>query len=614
MNHASRPWGKTRLAARYVSGRPLDGRARTDSRFLVAGTRALTPTGYASRWAYRPGWQRAAYRLGVPAVLALTGTAELLAPVATEATLSGALVAGSAETVRRAVRGVRRWSHRRTYVQPLAAVLGYQLGVPPTTLPERWLYVPVDFRTPDYSRDPVPYDADDDAPATVRVRRTVGRTVRAVVRRRTRPDGLLSGQVRVMLPPVLPDSPDVQRAVLRTVAGKLGVSLGDVDSSWHMVGAEPYALFRRAPRPPKRVPYSTVRAAIDSARDSAPVLGLGARDKVLSVDFDSEAPHLGVSCGSGAGKSVLIRGLVAQFLARGVQVVILDGKRVSQSWCKDLPGVTYCRTGAEMHAALLGLQAEVDRRNEAIDSVPAEQEDTVDVGPRIVVVFEEQNVGMQMLTEHWAAIRGKDDPKRSPAISALDYVLCTGRQVKTHVVSVAQLFTVQASGGNPAARENYGARILGRATRNAWLMLAPEAGPPYPRPSRIRGRMHLVLGGTPVEFQTVFLTVAEARALATSGAVTVPAGWRLTPEQAPETVTAETVTGPARFTLAEASRQEWCHLDYAALRQRKRRAGESWPAGARRGPRETWTEGELRAALGLVDQDQDQDDTADFAA
>src|SRR4051812_24078367 len=54
-----------RVAFRFVSGRPLDGVARTDARFLRAGTRALTRTGYASRWAMLPGWRRAVVRLTV---------------------------------------------------------------------------------------------------------------------------------------------------------------------------------------------------------------------------------------------------------------------------------------------------------------------------------------------------------------------------------------------------------------------------------------------------------------------------------------------------------------------------------------------------------------------
>lgn len=570
------PHSITRMSFRIVTGRPLDGRPRTDARFLTAGTKALTRSGYASRWAYLPGWKRAAWRLGIPAVAATGTVAELTDPIVTDAGLATLAAAGTAYGSVRAVRAFRVRAHTRRYVRPLAAVLIRQLGLPPGTPAADVVSVPLSFRDPDYTAD---------------------------ARTEQEPNSLPDGTIRVALPAVTPDTPDLQKAILRSVAAKLGLDPSDVDARWHMVGAEPFATFRRAPRPPKKVSFTDVRTAFGVDTSGAPVLGIGAREKVIRVDLDSDAPHLALSMGSGAGKSVLVRAVIAQFLHNGAQVIIADGKRISQSWCKDLPGVTYTRTGAEMHDALIALQAEVDRRNGLVDAVAAEDEDSVDVGPRIVFVFEEQGVGVPLLVKHWNAIRDSKagDPKRSPALDALDFVLMTGRQVRCHVVSVAQMFTVATAGGNPSARENYGLRGLGRATRNAWLMLAPEVGPPYPRSSKVRGRIHIVLAGEATECQCVFMTVREAREWATSGAVTVPIGWETTPEQADSTVTAETVT--PSYTLAQAAREPWCTLDYGALRQRKRRAGDAWPDGERHGARERWTEAQLRAALGLDDAD-----------
>jgi hypothetical protein len=582
----------TRVAFRYVAGRPLDGKPRTTSRFLAPGDRALTHTGHASRWAYLPGWQRSAWRLGVPAGTAAAVTAAVTHPLATEVVGGPTAAAGVAYVSVRTVRAYRIRHHTSEYVRPLAAVLAGQLGLPPNTPAGDLVSVPLDFRDPDYSTD-----SDD---------RLAG--------------ALPSGTIRVNLPAITPDLPDLQRAVLRSVAAKLGLDAADMDARWHMRGSEPYATFRRAPRPPKRVAFADVRAAFGADTSGAPVLGIGAREKVIRVDLDSDAPHLALSMGSGAGKSVLLRAVIAQFLHNGAQVIIADGKRISQSWCKNLAGVSYYRTGEQMHDALIALQAEVDRRNDLIDAVDAEDEDSVDVGPRIVFVFEEQNVGVPMLVKYWNKAKQKGDPKRSPALDALDFILCTGRQVKVHVVSVAQMFTVAAAGGNPAARENYGLRGLGRATRNAWLMLAPEVGPPFPRSSRIRGRIHVVLAGEATECQCVFMTVPEAREWATSGPVTVPVTWsaptKFTVRPAESTVTPESVTAdePRRFTLAQASREAWCTIDYATMRQRKRRAGAAWPAGQRNGSRETWTEAELRAAFGLDDQADATDPAAPAGA
>lgn len=582
----SHPHSLTRVAFRYVTGRPLDGRARSDARFFSAGTRALTRTGHASRWALHSGMYRAAWRIGAPAAIAGVTAAELAYPLTTDAAGGMLAAAGAVYGTRRAVRAWRVRTHTRNYVRPLASVLAGQLGMPANTPHTDVVSVPLNFRDPDYRADKHDDETDEVTAET---------------------GGLPNGTIRVSLPAVMPDVPDLQKAISRTVAAKLGIDLTDLDARWHMVGAEPFATFRRAPRPPKKVSFGDVATAFGADTAGAPVLGIGAREKVIRVDLDSDAPHLALSMGSGAGKSVLVRAIISQFLHNGAQVIIADGKRISQSWCKDLPGVTYTRTGAQMHDALIALQAEVDRRNDLVDAVTAEEEDSVDVGPRVVFVFEEQGVGVPMLVKHWNAVRDpKTDPKRSPALDALDFVLMTGRQVKCHVVSVAQMFTVATAGGNPSARENYGLRGLGRATRNAWLMLAPEVGPPYPKSSKTRGRIHIVLAGKATECQCVFMTVKEARAWATSGAtaatvvVTLAPMPKTTSDQPVSTVTPATVTpGPVRFTLAEASRQPWCTLDYGTLRQRKRRMRDTWPIGERDGARERWTEEELRAALGL---------------
>lgn len=561
-----------RWAFRYVTGRPLDGYLRTDSTFFRPGTRALTASGRSSRWAMLPGWQRACVRLvGPPATIAaMVGYAS--APVPT----SAAGVALAAEAARRTVRGVRRARTRREYVEPLAAVLAGPLGQSPTR-PQKWIHVP-----PELSRDTQRWDWMDRVSLPPRV-------ARVFRRKGNGPEG------RIDIPITALGNREARNTVEIALREKVHP---DLDVSWHTRGSRPYIAFRAAPRPPEHVPFAEVRHLIEAAKASAPLIGMSATGPV-AIDLDTDAPHMAASCGSGAGKSVMLRGLIAQWLHLGVQVVILDGKRVSQSWCKDIPGVRYCRTGEQLSDALLEVSAEVDRRFNLIDAVPAEQEDTVDVGPRIVVVFEEQNIGMQFIAEHWRQTKPRGAPNRPPAASALDHILCAGRQAKVHVVSVAQMFTVQAAGGNPAARENYGVRILARSTRKAWDMLAPECGPQYPRTSKRRGRVQLVLAGEATEVQATFWTVAEAREWATSGTVTVPATWN-TPSDLRDN--AVTVTSDRLWTLAEAAREEWCPSTYDALRQavtRGRRAG-TWPAGRTVSGTVKYTRAEILEGLGVA--------------
>jgi len=47
-----------RVVYRFVSGRPLDGLARSDCGYLRPGKRALTVNGHASAWSMLPGWKR----------------------------------------------------------------------------------------------------------------------------------------------------------------------------------------------------------------------------------------------------------------------------------------------------------------------------------------------------------------------------------------------------------------------------------------------------------------------------------------------------------------------------------------------------------------------------
>ncbi|MEK8141554.1 hypothetical protein NKH18_00160 [Streptomyces sp. M10(2022)] len=104
-----------------------------------------------------------------------------------------------------------------------------------------------------------------------------------------------------------------------------------------------------------------------------------------------------------------------------------------------------------------------------------------------MILLEEVNATMAQLKRYWAKIRESGDPKTSPAIDALAEILFMGRQVRLHVLLVAQSATAQAVGG-PAMRENFSTRILVRYTLNAWRMLVPEVSP-IPMASDHHGRV-----------------------------------------------------------------------------------------------------------------------------
>lgn len=89
---------------------------------------------------------------------------------------------------------------------------------------------------------------------------------------------------------------------------------------------------------------------------------------------------------------------------------------------------------------------------------------------------------MKQLARYWERTRESGDPKVSPAIDALNEVLHMGRQVRMHVLLVAQSATARALGG-PEVREQFATRILARYSMNAWRMLAPRSTPRRSPPS-----------------------------------------------------------------------------------------------------------------------------------
>lgn len=455
-----------RVLFRYVSGRPLDGYRRTNSNFLHAGTQSINQTGMPSRWELLPGWKRAAWRV-LPPVAAVSGVISYLAYPIITSVVSALAVAGCAVYGgRRGYRVAKDWHHHRTYVMPLHYTLARVFDHLPSSAPD-YLEVPAGFH-------------DMDAPT-----------------------------IRVTLPRGLHCAPDVKRTVQDIVSGKLG--LADFTAQWHTVGLRTAVSFHRLPRPPAMVTWDTARSAIAAAPDSAPVIGLGAGGRPVSVDLDAESPHILISAGTGGGKSVAIRAILAQGLNRGAHAIILDTKRHSHTWAKGLNQITYCRDIEEIHEALVAVAAEGERRNRATDDAA----EGTELPPRLFLVAEEMNATINRLKKYWTDVRGKDDPKRSPAVDALGDILYMGRAVRIHVLAVAQMMTAAALGG-PEARENFATRIMARYTVNAWKMLVPEVTP-IPRASRHRGRVQVVIGGEATETQVVFLADAEAIDLVREG-------------------------------------------------------------------------------------------------
>ncbi|MFF9547989.1 pRL2-11 [Streptomyces albidoflavus] len=479
---------------RFLAGRPMDGERKTDATFWRSGTRVLSKVeGRVSRSSYRAGWKRLTFRISSLAAVGAGGyqagwvhqdatvtTAQQIwadpDPVLAAVEQTGIAAASTAAVSTAAYFALTRKRRElmREWVLPLHEALALPLRLPEQTDPRRYLHIPRNF-------------SEDDA------------------------------VIRVDVPGRLDFSKDL---VVDIIATKL--ALEGVTFSWHLAGRETYVTVKKTRKPPAKAAFKDpkVREIVAAAKESAPVIGIGSAGRIVTVDLDAESPHILVNASTGGGKSVTLRCIACQMLHHGSLVFVLDAKRFSHPWARGLPGVTYCADIADIHDQLIALGMEGRRRTRTAEILGIDA-DPKDIGPRLLILLEEVNATMKQLARYWEKTRESGDPKVSPAVDALNEILYMGRQLRMHVLLVAQSATARALGG-PEAREQFSTRILARYSVNAWRMLAPEVHP-APKSTKRHGRAQVVSGGSARETQILFFTEAEAREWATTGTPAPPA-------------------------------------------------------------------------------------------
>lgn len=559
-----------RYLYRYLAGRPLATRSGVWP-YLSRGD---------GRWA---GWQRQAVRLAAPAAVAGIGYVTAAWPGA-GLTVSVAAAAAGLVWARRRLRWRR---FRRVYIRPTVAAVREPLGtvdvrlhvdrglgtlvarlakpLSPAEQAARELYgrwVEPLWRRP----------AGKVADWLWLLHAAVGPAVAAVARWLRRP-GERPGP-RIELTARTPYvAADQRKMISAIISGKIPVS--DMIERWDQVGEQVTATWTPRKRPPARVGATHLAAAFDRLAEWEYYLGQGAGDKSVTISLRDDSPHLALSAGSGAGKSVFAQLVAVQVLRRGGRVVLLDRKG-SHRWALDLPGVDYCTQPEQMHEALIRAAQLADQRN----SDALHEPEDWDPGPRVLVICEELNATVGQLAGYWAGEREKGDPKRSPAVTALNEIAYMGRSAKVNLLAIAQMLTARAIGG-PEARENFGVRCLARYTANAWKMLVPEAS--MPRSSRTLGRWQVVVGGQATETQVCFLTASEAREFAEPVTVVTVTG--VTAGEAPIRAVRENRNGEETdaglMTLreaVEASVVPWAEGAAKMRMSRARSAGRDVPA------------------------------------
>jgi hypothetical protein len=325
----------------------------------------------------------------------------------------------------------------------------------------------------------------------------------------------------------------LRQAIERAVCDKLDIK--DLKPTWDMAGRRPQLTLIRVTPPPDRVTLATrcirdgveatILEHIKAAQWHENIWGVGEYAQLVATSIDTESPHTGLSQPSGAGKSIDGRSSLAQMLHHGAIGVVLDYKKMSQKWAEGLPNVAYCKTPAQIHKMLMWLAGgdkggEIGRRNDVADtSADVEGRVTANVGPPIFVLVEELNATQRALDRYYKKyVRGKGDPLRSPAADALDEGLFIGRQVRVFLYLICQRGSVKAvsgSGGGGDARDNIGVWAMYDPSPATFRMIGWDHE--LPPATGHKGRKQIVTAQWVKESQNIFMSGAEARALATAG-------------------------------------------------------------------------------------------------
>lgn len=465
--------GLSLLIVRWLLGKPWHGEPLTDAGWSREGKRALTKTGHASRWAHRPQRERVAWRFGITAAVLATLYGLLFDRGITILAMKLGLAAAVMGAGLLVWRSVRLRKYRKSRLMPLHNALTtiVRKGLP--TNPEKWLAI-------------------DRGPEVRWVEITL-------------PDEFAADHHQV-------------KAICAAATARLGMDRPKPVPRF--AGAKPVLRLEAVVPPPKKLLAVTVMPKIEAAKPHQIVLGMGEDGVPTVVSLEMESPHLGLSVGSGGGKSVAARLIGAQSAYRGATLLILDfPKLVSLRALRGLPNVAYCDSAALVHAACVWLAHELEDRAALVKEHT--DDDEVYRGPhipRLLLIAEESNALFNRLRAYWSDMRAIDSklPRKSPAIDGLELALFMGRQLHVNVVQIGQMLTTKATGSGEA-RENLGIRILGRATENNWKVMVPEH--PYPGKTVRPGRVHVVTDAC-VETQIAFASPREARALAVAGTVT----------------------------------------------------------------------------------------------
>jgi hypothetical protein len=349
--------------------------------------------------------------------------------------------------------------------------------------------------------------------------------------------------VRLHLPAV-PLDEGAKKRIMVSAGERLGIP--DVSASWTVRGARAYVDLSPRVHPPQSLAFGEVRTLWTDADPAKPFIGLAAGRAPVYADLDNDGPHMAFSAGTGAGKSTVIRLILARRVQAGVGLVVCDYKVISHRWARRIaeadPGrVRYACDEHEISDAIMAVFGEFSRRREILKTDP----DALTDFREIDLLVEELNSLASMLRKWWGHERRRllaeakelelpvpYVPVVPPCVDALGVLVQAGRELRIHVHVAAQRLdaSILAPKDGGAVRESFSNRFLARYTMKAWKMLCDgvkyEAFPGGPC-----GIWTAVVAGEVTHFRVPNMTDDEAYTLAMSGAA--PSGGLLRGTAAP---------------------------------------------------------------------------------
>lgn len=323
------------------------------------------------------------------------------------------------------------------------------------------------------------------------------------------------GGIVIRLPTPRVPTENQQREAERIIGQKLG--LRGHEFQWRIgPGSHHVHVYKAKPRPkvPEVVHFADVVDFIGSTKADELPLALGVGGKPVTVNLRTQTPHVLLSCQTGWGKSSAVGLSAAHVLHHGGAVVVPDVKVFSLDWCEDLPGVTYAYEIEDIHNTLVRVGLLVRERQLQAKAAPWNNKPNF---PRVLVVLEELNACRMALADHWSDVKPRGGRPESPAIRAYKTALLMGRATNVNIIAITQSGTAQDTGG-PAAREQYGTRILGWYTQNMWNMLIPQF--PYVPATNRPGHGWVARGTLVQEAQFIYAEAEPLRDYAMAGRTT----------------------------------------------------------------------------------------------